>query len=216
MLFVPVPVTCSLSIPICILIPLGLLFSADNPYPTLPRHPACRHHLYSTHLDARSLIPLNPYPTLAQTAMASFAELPTELYEAIFSHIAYSDLQQVVLAVTRAIPLSAVPLQALFESISVTRPQQAIQVYRRLRQRPSNGEGRQEHGHHGVGGWVRNFTIDTWEVDADVVVNILPFLTRLHSLTICVGPKNFAPEHLEEIFTNAMPSLRTLSLRFKP
>lgn len=149
--------------------------------------------------------------------MASFAELPTELYEAIFSHIAYPDLQQVVLAVTRAIPLSAVPTQALYESINVTRPQQAVPLYRRLRQQPSHGKGKQSgHGHHGVGGLVRNFTIDTWEVDADVIVNIMPFLSRLHSLTIRVGPRNFAPEHLEEIFTNPMPSLRTLSLRFKP
>lgn len=148
--------------------------------------------------------------------MASFANLPTELYDAIFSHIAYPDLQQVVLAVTRATPLSAIPIRALFESVIITRPQQAVQFYRCLRRRPSNDEVEQANVHHEAGRWVRNFTIDTWEVDADVVVNTMPFLSRLHSLTIRVGPKNFAPEHLEEIFTTPMPSLRTLSLRFKP
>ncbi|KAG1760342.1 hypothetical protein EDD22DRAFT_81932 [Suillus occidentalis] len=129
--------------------------------------------------------------------------LPAELYSAIISHLPADSFQQDVLALTRAIPRSPVPLHHLFERIRLKHAQQAVQLYSRL------------HNATDERNWVKDFGMVTWTVDADVIVNLLGILPRISSLLLFVGP-NFAPEHLQEIFHKPRDNLCFLSLRFRP
>ena len=141
----------------------------------------------------------------------SFTNLPAELYESIFNHVPSSDLQQTVLSVTRAIPLSPVPISSLFRSIRIAYPVQAIHLYRRLRVKKTDT---------GLSGnetaWVKEFSIESWSVDADVILNLVRLLPKLQTLNIWIGPENFTPEHLEELFLKPSFELKHLSLRFRP
>lgn len=137
------------------------------------------------------------------SAVMQLDGLPGELYSAIISHLPADSVQQDVLALTRAIPRSPVPIHHLFERIHLKHAQQIVQLYRRLRNATNERN------------WVKDFGIVTWTVDADVLVNLLGILPRISSLLLFVGP-NFAPEHLEEIFHGPREDLRSLSLRFCP
>ncbi|KAG5642172.1 hypothetical protein DXG03_003533 [Asterophora parasitica] len=57
---------------------------------------------------------------------------------------------------------------------------------------------------------------ETWQVDADVLINLFRLLPNLETLNLRIGPNNFTPEHLEELFKHFMPKLTYLSLRFRP
>jgi hypothetical protein len=128
--------------------------------------------------------------------------LPAELYTAIFSHLPANSLQQDVLALTRAIPRSPVPIYHLFERVRLKNARQVIQLNHRLHNATEEKT------------WVKDFGVVTWTIDADVLVNLLGVLPRISSLLLFVGP-NFAPEHLEEIFHKPRQDLRNLSLRFR-
>ncbi|RDB28459.1 hypothetical protein Hypma_016032 [Hypsizygus marmoreus] len=144
--------------------------------------------------------------------------LPTELYSAILSHVPSNALQQTVLSLTRALPLSPIPQHHLFESIRILHPDQAVRLNHRLR----SGRRKQDKNSSGnqntfdASGLIRKFSVETWQVDADVLINLIRMLPNLESLILWIGPSNFAPEHLEELFLNRMPNLRYLSLRFRP
>src|SRR6266540_2768079 len=128
----------------------------------------------------------------------SFQYLPTELYDSILGHVPLSDLQSTALAVTRAIPSSPVPLYHLFRSIRITHPQQGILLYHRLRQRSqtvseNNTDNRSGSEEEEPASWVRGFSVESWIVDAKVIINVLRLLSKLQSLSIWVGPTNFSP-----------------------
>lgn len=153
--------------------------------------------------------------------MSKFDDLPVELYDAIFSYVEPSDLQHTMLAVTRAIPFAAVPLQHLFRSLQLKRPEQTIQLYNRIRPRNARGKARRQvtEGSNSAEqpvAWVKELAVKTWTVDADVLINLVRLLPNLQSLTLWIGPTNFAPEHLEELLTQPLEHLRYLSLRFRP
>ncbi|KIJ65046.1 hypothetical protein HYDPIDRAFT_39691 [Hydnomerulius pinastri MD-312] len=131
------------------------------------------------------------------------AELPPEIYSSILAQVPRDDQQQTVLSLTRAIPRSPVPLYHLFEYIRLKGAESVVQLYRRLR--ASTEDTR----------WVKEFSLETWTVDADVVVNLLALLPRPCSIMLFVGP-NIAPEHMEEILEKPREDLRHLSLRFRP
>lgn len=137
------------------------------------------------------------------SAVMQLDGLPAELYSAIVSHLPADSFQQDVLALTRAIPRSPVPIRHLFERIRLKHAQQAVQLYSRLRNATDERN------------WVKDFGMVIWTVDADVLVNLLGILPRISSFLLFVGP-NFAPEHLEEIFHKPRDDLRFLSLRFRP
>lgn len=142
----------------------------------------------------------------------SIDALPPELYSAILLHVPSYFLQQTALSLTRAVPYSPVPLRHLFHSVRIAYPDQAIRLYNRLR---SNSP----HKHNDsdlASSWICRFSIETWTVDAEVVVSLVGLLQNLEFLSLRIGPTNFAPEHLEEIFSKYMPSLKYLSLRFRP
>jgi hypothetical protein len=138
-----------------------------------------------------------------------FDRLPTELYESIFSHVSSSELQQTLLSVTRAIPLSPVPISHLFHSIRITYPARAVHLYRRLRPKERNNSNL-------AADLVKEFSVECWSVDAEVIVNLIHLLPKLQTLNIWVGPDSFTPEHLEELFLKPFLELKYLSLRFRP
>ena len=141
-----------------------------------------------------------------------FDRLPAELYESILSHIPSSELQQTLLSVTRAIPLSPVPISLLFHSIRITRPARAVHLYRRLRPR----RNKTDLSGNKAADLVKEFSVECWSVDADVIVNLVHLLPKLQTLNIWIGPDSFTPEHLEELFLDPFLELKYLSLRFKP
>lgn len=151
----------------------------------------------------------------------TLAELPIELYEAILFYVPSRDLQYTILSVSRALPFSPVPLHELFRSIRITRPEQAIHLYRRLRLRnrstlKPNLNGLEEATQDKAASWIRELFIESWSVDADVVLNLVKLIPQLNLLNLWIGPNNFTPEHLEELFEKPIPGLTYLSLRFRP
>ena len=135
--------------------------------------------------------------------MGGLDDLPPELYAVIIEHLDPSDAQQSILSLTRAAPYATIPLEALFRRICIRRPEQVINLYRRLRKTPQDAA------------MVRTFTMESWTVDADMVVNVLSLLHDVQELTLLVGP-NFAPEHLEDLVHKPRSRLKYLSLRFRP
>jgi len=141
----------------------------------------------------------------------SFNTLPTELYDAIFEQVPTAELQETVLATTRAIPSAPVSLHHLFRCVHLRAPEQAILLYRRLRNPKHTASAA-----IATAGWVKEFSLEMWSVDAEIVINLVRLLPNLQALTIWVGPSSFAPEHLEELFSKPLLSLRYLALRFRP
>ncbi|KAF5385216.1 hypothetical protein D9615_001113 [Tricholomella constricta] len=166
--------------------------------------------------------PVSIYPSgkktkkITRTSMsAPLGGLPTELYSAILCHIPYPSLQQTVLALSRALPFAPIPLHHLFHSICIAHPDQAPRLYQRLRSgrpRPDEDPGKS----FDAALWVRHFSVENWQVDADVLINLLRLLPNLETLNLWIGPSNFAPEHLESLLKPYRPSLKYLSLRFRP
>lgn len=115
--------------------------------------------------------------------------LPAELYSAIIEQCAPEDLQQSILALTRVLPSASIPLYHLFQQITFKRSEQARYLTRRLLK--PDGET--------VSLYVQELSLDEWTVDAEVMVNLLRKLSKLRSLSLCIGT-NFAPEHLKVIF----------------
>lgn len=142
--------------------------------------------------------------------------LPSEIYAAIIDQLEEADVRSTLLSLTRAIPYSLVPQRRLFEKITITRSDQLRPLYARIRPRKDDTEHPSR--------WVQVFSLETWTADAEMVLNVLSLLPNLHTLTIWIGPKNFAPEHLEELFRinqanrclKCVDNLRYLSLRFRP
>lgn len=139
----------------------------------------------------------------------SIHSFPPELFSAILLHVPPKLIQQTVLSLSRALPNSPISLRPLFHSIRIVYPDQAVSLYNRLRSWPVHDSSQ-------ASSWICKFSIETWTVDAEVAVNLIGLLQNVESLSLWIGPTNFAPEHLEEIFSNHMSSLKYLSLRFKP
>ena len=142
--------------------------------------------------------------------------LPSEIYEEIINQLEESDVRPTLLSLTRAIPHSPVPRHQLFQKIHITNPSQLGPLHDRIRPRE------QDTGQ--PCSWIQVFSLETWIADAEIVLDLLTLLANLHTLTIWIGPKNFVPEHLEELFSvdqkgrslKCVGNLRYLSLRFRP
>jgi len=130
--------------------------------------------------------------------------LPPELYHCVLEQIPYSDTQT-LLATTRVFPLSL--HEPLFVTVKLKHPTQAPQLYKRLRRQPvlvgqesSDDSDRTpclvlpDAKNENPKLWVKEFSLHSWTVDADVVVNLVKLLKRLRRLELFVGT-NFAPEH---------------------
>lgn len=94
----------------------------------------------------------------------SLDDLPTELYDAILSHVHPADRQDAALALSLAIPRSPVPIDHLFRHVHVHQRRQVPQLWRRL---TINAAGQQQlREPH----WVQSFDLQGWDPDADVVI----------------------------------------------
>ncbi|KAG6915258.1 hypothetical protein DXG01_012443 [Tephrocybe rancida] len=134
------------------------------------------------------------------------AHLPPELYECIADFVVD---QQSLLALTRSLPYAAIPVHKLFHSICITHPDTVLKLYRRIR---AGLDGSTFDAAH----LVHHLSVESWTVDAEVLINLMRLLPNLWTLCLWIGPSNFTPEHLEEMFKPAMSSLEYLSLRFRP
>lgn len=131
------------------------------------------------------------------------SSLPSELYTEILDHVPLEYLQSTTLSLSRCLP--RVPTYHLFTSVRLKRPEQPFQLYRRLHRSSDDSAS-----------FVSNFSLESWTADADIVVNVIRLLPNLVSLNLYIGPSNFAPELLEDLFQQCIPTLKYLSLRFRP
>ncbi|CAA7268067.1 unnamed protein product [Cyclocybe aegerita] len=150
-----------------------------------------------------------------------FEHLPAELYEAIFRQVPSRESQRTVLAVSRAIPSAPVPLYYLFRNLCISVPDQAIRFYSRFRRRTTTQDDSQDttatlSEPEQKAAWVKELYVETWEMDADVFLNLVRLFPRLRVMSIRIGPTNFAPEHLEDLFSKPFPGIRYVNLRFRP
>jgi hypothetical protein len=114
----------------------------------------------------------------------SLDTLPSEIFSSVLSHIPGTDLAATTHALICALPRAPIPLSHLFEFVHVRRADQVFALYKRLRKAPLEAA------------WVKEFSLQTWKVDADLVVGLLRLLKDLRTLALWIGP-NFAPEHME-------------------
>lgn len=94
-------------------------------------------------------------------SVISIASLPPELYTAILDHVELSRLQATSLAISRALPHSAIPMHHLFKSVTIRTRQQVILLMKRLVFGREKGKAEAN--------WVRYFDFRGWDVDADVL-----------------------------------------------
>jgi len=142
----------------------------------------------------------------------SLATLPGELYTAIIQHLEPSSWTEVVLTLSRVLPSAPIPIQLLFHSIRIRRARQAVALLLRLRKAPCDPEESIDP----CASWVKEFSVETWTVDADVLIDIVRLLPNLSSLNVRIGPSNISPEHLEHLFQEPIGMLMQLSIRFGP
>ncbi|TFK70428.1 hypothetical protein BDN72DRAFT_766477 [Pluteus cervinus] len=137
--------------------------------------------------------------------MSTFSALPPELYSAIFEHVPLSHIRLTILSLTRALPWALIPQERLFRDVSLGHSDQVVQFYRRLR-----------NGVDSAGRFVRSFAVKDWNIDAELIISIVPMLLNVEHFSLYIGPRNFTPEHLEELFKDCITSLQHVSLRFRP
>lgn len=149
--------------------------------------------------------------------LTTILTLPPELYSRILDFVPAEALQRTTYALIRVCALASfsIPRHHLYTYIRIVYPEQAVKLYLHLahRDRSSSDEDKipQASG-------TRGLSLETWNVDADVFINLVRLLPNLESLSIRIGPSNFSPEHLEELFSPAhyFQRLKYLSLRFRP
>jgi hypothetical protein len=113
--------------------------------------------------------------------------LPSELYTAILERVTVLSLASTTHALLCALPRAAasrVPLAHLFEVVHIKRADQVFGLYKRLRKSTLEAS------------YVRELHMQSWTVDADLLVGLVRLLRELRVLALRVGP-NFAPEHME-------------------
>lgn len=126
-----------------------------------------------------------------------------DLVAIVLSHVEDDDIQQTILALSRVFPRYYFPFHALLRRIVLRRPEQCVQLHRRLR------------GPHPDANLVRELRIQSWTADAEVVCNLLDVLEGLKVLALYVGA-NFVPEILLRVMEKPRASLETLMIRFRP
>jgi len=131
--------------------------------------------------------------------------LPPELYDAVLGFVPSLSLQNTTYSLALALPFYSRYLidNYLFTHINLAHPRQVRSFYLRLRAHPNDILR------------IKTFALTSWNVDADVVVNVIRLISEVQEMTLYIGI-NFAPEHLEEIFERPMKKLQFLGLRFRP
>ena len=133
----------------------------------------------------------------------SLAHLPPELYSDILLQLPEDERQAGTLALTRALPNAPIPTYHMFTRIHLRQPYRIVQLYHRLRKSKDDAK------------YVEELSLEAWNADGAVMVNLLNLLKHLSSLVIYVGP-DVTPELLHDAFSEPRPTLQTLSLKFRP
>ncbi|KAI0071454.1 hypothetical protein K474DRAFT_1652499 [Panus rudis PR-1116 ss-1] len=143
---------------------------------------------------------------MSSPSFATLADLPAELYASILDHVPISSLQYTTAALLHAVPRAPIPLHYLYTCVRLRSPKKVVLFYQHLLK------------YKDVVSLVRMFSLETWEADAEIVVNLMELFPQdtLREIVLFIGPKNFAPEHLQEIFRKPRYNLLFLSLRFRP
>ncbi|EIW86921.1 hypothetical protein CONPUDRAFT_134261 [Coniophora puteana RWD-64-598 SS2] len=136
-------------------------------------------------------------------SLALLADLPVELYETIIGHLSADDLTPTLLSLSRAIPRSPVPLHLLLRTVQISRPEQVVQLHRRLHRATEERS------------WVHHLSLHSWTLDPDVVINLIKLLPSIITLRVHIG-LTFGPEHVQELVQKPLPDLKCLVLRFRP
>lgn len=135
--------------------------------------------------------------------LTSLDGLPVELYDAILNQVPAEDLPKTILALTRAVPYAPVPIRLLFTSIRVHSRNAIIALDRRIRK---DDVART---------YVRDLTLESLDIDPEVVINLLDMLMHVSSLSLLVGP-TYDPAHLNRMLQQHRDRLEHLTLRFRP
>lgn len=147
--------------------------------------------------------------------LTTISTLPPELYSSILDFVPAEALQRTTYAFICALASSSIPRNHLYTYIRLSYPEQVVKLYLHLahRDRSSSDEDKIP-----LASGTRGLSLETWNVDADVFINLVRLLPNLESLSLRIGPSNFSPEHLEELFSPAhyFQRLKYLSLRFRP
>lgn len=128
-------------------VPIASAFRSDGSFFLFPSGPAVYFVCYQ-------------FPMVA----VSLDYLPTELYDAILSHVHPAERQDTTLALSLAIPKSPVPIDHLFRHVHVHQRSQVPKLWRRLTINAA-GEKHLREPH-----WVQSFQLEGWDPDADVAI----------------------------------------------
>ncbi|KIY73449.1 hypothetical protein CYLTODRAFT_485594 [Cylindrobasidium torrendii FP15055 ss-10] len=146
-------------------------------------------------------------------------DLPVELYYAIIEQFDAETVRPSVLALSRAIPRSLVPIDRLFSDVTIRSTESALILYNRLRTLETTPDGKVIVKYSKNALHVRRLKVECWNVDADVLVNLIKSFKKMSILRLKVGPANFTPEHLDELVTalrRDMHELEHFACRFRP
>ncbi|KAG8696468.1 hypothetical protein FRC11_000713, partial [Ceratobasidium sp. 423] len=142
--------------------------------------------------------------------MPDLSDLPPEVYTVILSFIPPPERQRAVLNLSRALPRSPVPTSQIYNHIIVYTLSAVLHLYKHFRRRKDH-----EAGLYNPSELVKSISVRVWDVNADMVVNLLELLPAVPAMQMCIGT-TYSPEHLHDIFARPRLALRTLQLRFKP
>jgi hypothetical protein len=144
-------------------------------------------------------------------------DLPSELYSAIIEQLPKKDYQYTAVSLILALPHCPVSNHHLYTNIRIGKPEQAVACYLHLRKIKNQFKDDIDNGAYPLT-WIQSLSIESWSVDADVVLNIVSLLPRayLKFFNLWIGANNFNPEHLEEMFEKSFDNLAYLGIRFRP
>lgn len=144
-------------------------------------------------------------------------DLPGELYSAIIEQLPEEDYQFTTVSLIRALPHCSVSNHHLYTRIRIGKPEQAVACYLHIRKLKNEYKDDIDDPRCPLT-WIRSLSVESWSVDADVVLNMVSMLPRAHlkSFNLWIGANNFNPEHLEEMFGKSFDNLKYLGIRFRP
>lgn len=185
---------------------------------------------------------LNPSPFFSALFAMGFAHLPGEIYDTILSFVPLEELQRTTYSTLLAFPRAPIAPFHLFRSVHL-RDARGVRLFhnvlhRNQRRRESQLQGEeQEEENEGEqeqeweqdkAGWVKEVYFESFESDPEVVLSILCMLENVKRVEVYIGPRNFEPEHLEDVLEvlaglseegsggSYHMGLEWLGLRFRP
>jgi len=135
-------------------------------------------------------------------------DIPSELFAYILQFLDPTELQSTTCRLAQVFP-GSIPKDLIFHFVRIVHPPQLVRLFLRLRQPDKPAK------------WIKEMSIETWQIDADIAIGVIRQLSSLQSLKLRIGPNNFTPEHLQELLEmkaghNIWPQLEHLEIRFRP